>query len=209
MKKTLIALGLAACLLGAMAACSPQNQESMDFDPAASVQENVTTPELAEENEADTTPSTPDVAETVPAEQNETDTAPAEPDAVSNASADPYQGLSQEQWQLLQDQKELYADASDEMLSEAVFNGDIECENFIHLYWEDGIEGHLVRYVGSDEFNAWTINRAYDGLCTDIYSFAEHFSIELDELVSIINENNLTHIYDVATLERRYAYFNG
>lgn len=122
-----------------------------------------------------------------------------ETSAESDTSATPdYQGLTQEQWNELQDQKE---------------NGrksELDCPNFVHLWWEHSIDVAMIDHVGANAFEAWL--KASDSIPIpdrNIYSFSKYFSITLDELVSLIETNGLTHIYDIETVKRRYEYFNG
>lgn len=42
--------------------------------------------------------------------------------------------------------------------------------------------------------------------CSDIYSFSQHFSLDLETLVRIVEENNFTEIYPVDRLQERYSY---
>ena len=121
-----------------------------------------------------------------------------------------YQGFTQEQWNILQDQKEQYGHLSEQERANADFNGEIECYEFNHLRWEHFIANPLIEHVGVDEFESWlkeidSINNADQ---CNIYSFSLYFSIQLDELVSLIETNGLTEIYDLETIKRRYTYFS-
>lgn len=127
-------------------------------------------------------------------------------ESFTSTSAD-YQGFTQEQWQELQREKELYDSLTDIEKAAARESGGGSCSQFIHLYWEESIPMVLIEHVGADKFNTWTIEQERTGQCSDIYSFAKEFSIEHDYLVSLIKENNLAEIYDLDTLESRYMYF--
>lgn len=196
-------------------ACSFQPREtsleSYIDDSSVSLQsesDNDKTFSTTVQKEDEVEPETPD---TNLSEEDTKSPAQAAKQADSNLSSTTsnYQGMTEEQWQILQDQKEKYGALSEDERSEALFNGLIDCRNFIHLWWEHSIAIELIRYVGGDEFNQWTIERENTGECIDIYSFAMQFSITQEELISLIEENNLTHIYDVETVKSRYTYFKG
>lgn len=192
-------------------ACSFQNKE----ESVSLLEEDSSNISSLSDNEASSLPAQEDSNDKPEKQDSELSKegvkvpAQAGAQAQSNApSTTPdYQGLTQEQWQKLQDQREKYGDLSEDELSEAVFNGEIECRNFIHFFWEDSIAVEFIRYVGSDEFERWVSERSRTGQCTDIYSFAEHFYISQDELVSLIEENYLAEIYDIETVKNRYTYF--
>ena len=180
---------------------SPSSLPDNDELSSESEETSVATDSSNSASDIASLPGLPDNAEhSSKSEQEETSVAADAPD---------YQGLTQEQWRILQEQMELYGDLSNDELLGAVFNGDIECINFTHFYWEDVIAGALVGHVGGNEFNTWTIEQKHAGQCTDIYSFAKHFSIELDELILLIENNNLVEVYDLNTVKRRYEYFIG
>lgn len=124
------------------------------------------------------------------------------------------QGLTQEQWQILQSQKEQYGDLPEGELQSAQFSGVIDCRDFTHLRWEHPIPMQFIQYVGVDEFEAWARTESWlqendenANPCMSIYSFAAQFSIGQDELISLIEDNGLTDLYDVDTVKRRYEYF--
>jgi hypothetical protein len=124
--------------------------------------------------------------------------APSESDTVD------YKGLTKEEWEEMQTQKASYEALTDEEKVGRRESGMLDCEDFVHLWWEHAIDNHLIQYVGSDQFSELTKEDRH----LTIYSFADYFSLDLDTLVSIIQENNLTEIYPVDRLITRYDYMS-
>ncbi|GEM_PF-5997722 len=120
-----------------------------------------------------------------------------------------YQGLEERDWQFLQRQKVWFEALSDQEKDVVRGNGGIGCVKFSHLFWEEIHPVELIRYVGSDAFESWIRERSAAGLCSDVYSFAAHFSIDIDQFKALIEEYQVSDFYHIDTLERRWAYFNG
>lgn len=120
-----------------------------------------------------------------------------------------YQGLEQRDWEFLQKQKAWFEALSDQEKDVVRGNGGIGCENFSHLFWEELHPVGFIRYVGADAFENWARERVAAGLCSDVYSFAAHFSIDIDQFKTLIEEHHESDFYHIDTLERRWAYFNG
>ena len=210
-------------LLLIMICCSACSQPSAQIDSSNYASEIVSPPSLPDNDELSSAskPEETSVATDSSSSTNEVVSPPGLPDNDEHSSASEqgetslaadvpdYQGLTQEQWNELQEQKEEYGHLSAKERGMAQFNGEIECPEFKHLRWEHLIAGALIYHVGVDEFEAWlkeidSINN--DDQC-DIYNFAKYFSIELDELVSLIEKENLVEVYDLDTVKRRYEYF--
>lgn len=206
MKKLIAILILAA--IGCSACSSPSAQGNSTSSAAEAVPPSSSQTDSGEPSSPSSAQasSTSSMAEAVSPPSSQTNS--GEP---SSPPAAPYrQGFTQEQWQGLQDQKELYGDLTSFERKGAQFNGSIDCYNFIHLHWEHLIEGQLIDYVGADKFESWLREFEKDAKpnqCVNIYSFAQRFSIEPNELILFIKEKGTTHIYDVDTVKRRYEYF--
>ncbi|MDR2908660.1 MAG: hypothetical protein LBU86_02080 [Oscillospiraceae bacterium] len=207
MKKTVIVLIL---IVICCSACSPLSSEiskdAFEITPSSSLQLNETNSAISFVSSLEATSDESDSSGTTDNQditQDDTgigDDTPATPD---------YHGFSQEQWNELQRQKAEYGDLSDEERGHAAFNGEIDCTDFSHLRWEHDIADVLYKHVGTDKFDLFltTIGSSYDHC--NIYSFAEHFSISLDELLSLIETNGLAHHYDLDTIKRRYTHLVG
>ena len=201
--------------------CSACSQPSPQIDSSSTASEAVSAPALQESEPAETSAadSSSSASETVSAptalpnnNEHSSKPEPEEPSAEADTSDEiDYQGFTQEQWNELQKQKEEYGHLSKRERGTAAFNGEIECPEFEHLWWEHNIALQFVHHVGGDNFEAWlreidSINN--DDHCT-IYSFAEKFSVPLDYFVSQIESTILAETYDLETLKRRYEYFIG
>lgn len=117
-------------------------------------------------------------------------------------------GLSREQWESLQAEQAAFEAMTPQQQAQALEGGTVGCKRFLHLAWEETFAMPLIDYVGSEQFEAWAGARRQQGdLCLDLYAFARDFSIDQETLVSLIEENGLTELYDLDTLQRRYDYF--
>ena len=117
-------------------------------------------------------------------------------------------GLSREQWESLQAEQAAFEAMTPQQQAQALEGGTVGCKRFLHLAWEETFAMPLIDYVGSEPFEAWAGARGQQSdLCLDLYAFARDFSIDQETLVSLIEENGLTELYDLDTLQRRYDYF--
>ena len=119
---------------------------------------------------------------------------------------DPYQGLTQEEWQTLQEQKAAY-EALSALEQKVARESGMGCPHFVHLFWEEAIDIRLMRHVGEDAANEWFNARLAQGECADIYSFARHFGMDFDTLAAFIAENDMTELYPPDKIKARYAYW--
>jgi hypothetical protein len=118
------------------------------------------------------------------------------------------QALTQEEYKDLQAQKARFEAMTDEQKQIALLGGAFPCEKFIHLEWEHMIDNSLIKLVGVEKFDEWVNARQDSGRCVDIYTFSDRFSLDLNTLVTHIEENGLTGIYPVDRLQARYRYMS-
>ncbi len=119
-----------------------------------------------------------------------------------------YQGLTKEEWDGLQEQKAHFESLSDEEKLNYLQINEIGCSDFIHLRWENMIDSYLIRHVGVERFEEWIAIQLAGKQCINIYSFADHFSIDLETLIAFVRDNNIERIYPVDKLEARYAFMS-
>jgi hypothetical protein len=117
-------------------------------------------------------------------------------------------GLTDEEYNLLQAQKARFEAMTDEQKQVALESGMVACAEFIHLEWEEMIDVSFIRLVGEERFREWAANRRDAGRCADIYSFSDRFALDLNTLVTHIEENGLTGIYPIDRLQARYRYMS-
>lgn len=190
----ILSLVLAACDSGSASPGSPgEPAQSPALTPPAEASQAATSEPPTEEN-------TSGFPSTEPAQPFEDDD--------STLANQFIHGFTHEQWQRLEGQKELYGGLTEEEINAAQFNGLIDCAKFLHLHWEHYIDSNLIYHVGVNEFESWlkAIESTHNPDQCNIYNFANHFSITLDELVSFIETNGLTEIYDLETVKRRFAW---
>lgn len=116
-------------------------------------------------------------------------------------------GLEEVDWLYLQDQREWFETLSEEEQNGVRAAGGIECNKFTHLYWEELFPSQLIDFVGSDRFETWLRIQKSINQCADIYSFAEHFSLDFHEFKAVVEKLNISIFYDLPTMERRFAHF--
>ena len=153
-------------------------------------------------DEAATSSSTPEPEPPLRVESSE----PQAPSSDTPGEAENYKGLTKEEWDDLQKQKAEFEAVPDDEKQTYLMTNEISCERFIHLGWEHYIDNTLIQHVGSEQFESWITEQQANDKCMDIYSFAGYFSIDLETLISLIRDNNLSEVYPIDKLEARYAF---
>jgi hypothetical protein len=121
---------------------------------------------------------------------------------------DKYEGLTATEWDAMQTAKEEFESLSEQQQQEIMEGDTLEwCRHFKHFRWEENYSNTLIKYVGSEEFQNWIEKQSSEELCPDIYSFMDFFEIDMEEMKTIIKDNNLEEYYPLEKMTKRYEYY--
>ena len=109
------------------------------------------------------------------------------------------EGLTEPEWEYLQEQREQLGALSFEERLSAVPLPHVHCLRLVHIPWEHSIPRSLIRVTGQVRYEVWVSAQRIDGKCADIYSFAERFSIDLEELMPYLWDAMKTAFPDMPT----------